>query len=119
LGDELLGASHASRAPDPQRPLDWLRIFDTDHHVVMIKQGKWDHRRGDGLCPRLRSLDARGVLAFEKVAPSVAGSATANALYSPPWGAKIATWKGTGRGGLARRRATYASHCDGHESAAT
>ena len=41
--DELLAASLASRAPDAERALGFLRIFDTTTWPVMIRQGHWSH----------------------------------------------------------------------------
>jgi hypothetical protein len=43
--DEFLAASHASRAPDAERALGFLRIFDTTTWPVMIRQGHWSHLR--------------------------------------------------------------------------
>jgi len=89
--DELLGASHASRAPDPQRPLDWLRIFDTTTHVVMIKQGKWDHRRETAFAHDFRAWTREEFLAFEKVSAFGGRVSDGERALLATMGAKIAT----------------------------
>jgi len=91
---------------------------------------RYDHPRGDDqagewitgarrLCPRLPSLDAQEFLAFEKVSAFGGRSATANALYSPPWGRRSRPW----RNGPRRFGATTSDLCvslsTAHESAAT
>jgi hypothetical protein len=43
--DERRDAARTGREPDPRRPLDFLRLFDSVTHPCMVTQGHWDHRR--------------------------------------------------------------------------
>jgi hypothetical protein len=43
--DERRDAARTARQPDPQRVLDFLRLFDSVTHPCMIRQGHWSHTK--------------------------------------------------------------------------
>jgi hypothetical protein len=65
--DELLAASHGRRAPDPQRPLDWLRIFDCTTWPLMIRRRHWDHRQCTSFAYDFRTWSLAEVSLFAKL----------------------------------------------------
>jgi hypothetical protein len=89
--EEKQDAARTGRAPDPQRALGFLRLFDSTTHVVMIKQGKWDHRRETAFAYDFRDWTREEFIAFEKVSAFGGRVTDAEAALLAGMGAKIAT----------------------------